>query len=57
MFTSPPGGPVRDGDAFAAGGPSAPAGRRDRYVLEVSPPYDQRLAVALAICQDALQSR
>ena len=32
-------------------------GVRDRYVLEVSPPYDQRLAIALAICLDALQSR
>ena len=32
-------------------------GLRDRYVLEVSPPYDQRLAIALAICLDALQSR
>ena len=32
-------------------------GVRDRYVLEVTPPYDQRLAIALAICLDALQSR
>ena len=32
-------------------------GLRDRYVLEVAPPYDQRLAIALAICLDALQSR
>ena len=32
-------------------------GLRDRYVLEVTPPYDQRLAIALAICLDALQSR
>lgn len=32
-------------------------GLRDRYVLEVSPPYDARLAIALAICLDALQSR
>ncbi len=32
-------------------------GVRDRYVLEVSPPYDQRLAIALAICLDALQGR
>ena len=32
-------------------------GLRDRYVLEVSPPYDARLAIALAICLDAMQSR
>ncbi len=32
-------------------------GMRDRYVLDVSPPYDQRVAIALAICLDALQSR
>lgn len=32
-------------------------GIRDRYVLEVSPPYDQRLAIAMAICLDALQGR
>ena len=32
-------------------------GLRDRYVLEVSPAYDARLAIALAICLDALQSR
>jgi uncharacterized protein YxjI len=32
-------------------------GLRDRYVLEVSPPYDARLAIALAICLDALQKR
>jgi uncharacterized protein YxjI len=32
-------------------------GLRDRYVLEVSPQYDARLAIALAICLDALQSR
>ena len=32
-------------------------GLRDRYVLEVAPPYDPRLAIALAICLDALQSR
>jgi uncharacterized protein YxjI len=32
-------------------------GLRDRYVLEVAPTYDARLAIALAICLDALQSR
>lgn len=32
-------------------------GLQDRYVLEVSPPYDPRLGIALAICLDALQSR
>lgn len=32
-------------------------GLRDRYVLEVAPPYDARLAIALAICLDALQKR
>lgn len=32
-------------------------GVRDRYVLEVRPPYDARLAIALAICLDALQRR
>jgi len=32
-------------------------GLRDRYVLEVRPPYDARLAIALAICLDALQKR
>ena len=32
-------------------------GLRDRYVLEVAPEYDARLAIALAICLDALQKR
>ena len=32
-------------------------GLRDRYVLEVRPPYDARLAIALAICLDAMQKR
>jgi hypothetical protein len=33
-------------------------GIRDRYVLEVADPrYDARLAIALAICLDALQKR
>ena len=33
-------------------------GIRDRYVLEVqSPSYDARLAIALAICLDAMQKR
>ena len=32
-------------------------GLRDRYLLEVRPPYDARLAIALAICLDAMQKR
>ena len=32
-------------------------GIRDRYVLEVNPPVDSRLAIALAICLDAMQKR
>jgi uncharacterized protein YxjI len=32
-------------------------GIRDRYVLEVHPPLDSRLAIALAICLDAMQGR
>ena len=32
-------------------------GFRDRYVLEVQPPFDARLAIALAICLDAMQKR
>ena len=32
-------------------------GIRDRYVLEVHPPVDNRLAIALAICLDAMQKR
>jgi uncharacterized protein YxjI len=32
-------------------------GLRDRYVLEVWPPYDPRLGIALAVCLDAMQHR
>jgi len=32
-------------------------GLRDRYVLEVQSPVDARLAIALAICLDAMQKR
>lgn len=32
-------------------------GLRDRYVLDVWPPYDPRLAIALAVCLDAMQHR
>ena len=32
-------------------------GWRDRYVLEVQPTLDARLAIAMAICLDAMQKR
>ena len=32
-------------------------GIRDRYVLDVEPPLDSRLAIAMAICLDAMQKR